>query len=1092
MTIRPLNAALMAASFNVALMLEELISVVDWQVFGIQLPGFQDKEYELEKIRADRHSVEQCKLELFGTWRKIYPQASWSDICVALKKVGMPTLARTLEAKYVIVASAAERGSVQEKVEVIEHAAQVPEESSAVAITTRVIEVKKEIVVEHTMQELMEEFSDLMEMCLQQIERGSLQGILKFVEEAASAAGLVHTVCPFPATAVEDILPRLDPCFDFLDPGIIQKLLEMFAFTKFSTTSFARYAEKVKQFRSTATIELLMASTQPSPIELKVAESTIMILKLEAKWMDVVIDGLYKLLGVVLPPTMKIQSLMKRASFKPASTTIEYIVPEGEVDAIAQNIADKQSFLTLFGVCQLYIGDYCAINEDENPDFSFESLLIDFSKVADAENVVLFLLKLGTNIDCHNDKGITPLMYASACGHVSVLCTLILEGAKVDLHISGDGITALILAAQNGSVGCIMQLLEAGSNIDQQYTKYGSTPLIMAVKNGHNDAAETLLVKGANPNLHTITGWTPLMYASQDGYERLVSLLLQNGADPNIQSIDQACTALMAASQNGHIEVTKLLLDNEFEVSDPNLQTNSGSTALMFATSNGYEIIAALLLHHNANPDILNNDGIGALRFAFGSDNPEIATLLLDAKADIDTKDKFKLTPLMITGLRKEIQYMELLIGKGAGLNEQDEDGETVLYHACARGFFEVAMLLLENKADPNIPSYKGLTSLMSASMNGHLEIVELLISLDFVKINCCAFNDGLTALMLAIHSSQQALAIVRELLQHDADPNIPAEDGVTALMASLYHDPQIAQELLKHGAKLDLQDKNGRTALMYACQNGLHTMVRLLLEKFADLQIECSKGLTAIKYACVNGHFAEENRGNFVEVIKLLTLYGAVDCDELKPLYMSCTMGDLDFVEVMLDQEPKIETLLHGFNISCYHGHSKVAFFFLSKIRGIDESAFQVAKACSEGNIEAITSMIADSRVDVCVALDITPLMLASSFGHQEVARQLAEAECGKYVNYIDKDGYTALDYANNCYQKDIASMLKRNGALSRSELPAEEEVTSTQRPAAQVPDTTTEADEPKHEDKRPSLLHSALNHAKDFFEEALHKIKN
>ena len=969
-------------SKDLSQIVDELEEVVEeWMRFGVHLPGVA--MHVCKRINHDYQSqggVELCKYMLIDTWLGIRPDASWNDVCTALRKVDKNTLACKLEKKYISTTAVVRTAAVdlslaqvereKEKVDVME---QIVEKKGTGGQGPRLVEVKKEVIVEYTTKELTDEFSGLMEMIKMALagvlekRPPQLQAVLKFVEETAS--GLVHMVHPLPATSIDGILPRLDPCYDFLDCDVILALLEKFITPQHTTLPLLKYIEKAKRFRSTATVELLMEIQSPVVPQAATRLPKIVV-KLEEKWKGMPINNLYILMRQLLPDTVKKRSLIKHAIFSPDSTIIEYVVTKDQVAAITQHVAERLELFKLIGVCHLYIGDCPAMYEDENPDFSLESSLLAISK-ADVNELVLLLLDLGANVNCHDEKGMTPLMYASASGHVNILCTLLFSEAEVDLHIDDDGITALMVAAINGNVGCITHLLEAGSVIDQQFGSHGWAPLAIAAGRGHYDAVDALLEKGADPNLQNkFNGWTALMFASQEGHLKIAGLLLQKGADPNIQSTEQKWTALMSASSNGHYEVASLLLD------------------------------------HNANPDLLNANKVGALRFAVSNVHFDIAELLLERNANPNLEDALGITPLMIAGLREETRYMRLLIGKGADLNTRDSDGETSLYHASLRGFLEVAVLLLDNKANPDVQTNENATALMAACAKGHLEMVKLLLS-------------------------------------KNADPNIQGGNEKTALILSVDQDPQIARELLEHGAKPDIQDKDGRTALIYACKNGCHEVTKLLLEKFADPRIQCNDAKwTAMMYACIGGHFAEDSRDNFVKTLKYLMLYG-VDVTEkcgdktkVSPIRMSCAIGDLDFIKVMLNQEQPLQSLSVMFGISCFRGHAKVAIFFLLKIRGIDEATVKLATACIEGNDAEVISMIIESKVDVRVAGGITPLMIASACGHEEVVRLLAEAEYGKYVNYTDEEGLTALDYAEESKKTKVVTILQRNGALSKSQI--------------------------------------------------------
>ena len=60
----------------------------------------------------------------------------------------------------------------------------------------------------------------------------------------------------------------------------------------------------------------------------------------------------------------------------------------------------------------------------------------------------------------------------------------------------------------------------------------------------------------------------------------------------------------------------------------------------------------------------------------------------------------------------------------------------------------------------------------------------------------------------------------------------------------------------------------------------------------------------------------------------------------------------------------------------------------------------------------------------------DKTALMLASQKGHFDCVKLLIEKEAE--INYLDRDNFTALDYAQQNQHKEVADFLKGNGALN------------------------------------------------------------
>ena len=78
----------------------ELVKLVDWQVFANHLPGLEREN--IEEIQRNNHEVHLQKLELFGTWLRIQPDASWKDVVLALENARENTLAEAVKKKFKI------------------------------------------------------------------------------------------------------------------------------------------------------------------------------------------------------------------------------------------------------------------------------------------------------------------------------------------------------------------------------------------------------------------------------------------------------------------------------------------------------------------------------------------------------------------------------------------------------------------------------------------------------------------------------------------------------------------------------------------------------------------------------------------------------------------------------------------------------------------------------------------------------------------------------------------------------------------------------------------------------------------------------
>jgi hypothetical protein len=143
-------------------------------------------------------------------------------------------------------------------------------------------------------------------------------------------------------------------------------------------------------------------------------------------------------------------------------------------------------------------------------------------------------------------------------------------------------------------------------------------------------------------------------------------------------------------------------------------------------------------------------------------------------------------------------------------LETHSEDGGTALHYACAYGPLSVVQALVGAGANPAALGNDGETPLMDAALNNHLDIVRFLLQLPAAKATINFIRQtSWTALSLA--SCFRHLSIVQLLLDHGADPTIPAgpnsplnqapDDGhtdIAALLRRTIAEPDRARTLHK------------------------------------------------------------------------------------------------------------------------------------------------------------------------------------------------------------------------------------------------------------------------------------------------------
>jgi ankyrin repeat protein len=253
--------------------------------------------------------------------------------------------------------------------------------------------------------------------------------------------------------------------------------------------------------------------------------------------------------------------------------------------------------------------------------------------------------------------GLTALTYAALADDVESVKALLAAGADIN-QVTDYGWSALLVATQNRYYKLGEFLLNHGADVNLA-NKGGWTPLYLATDNrniesgdypvrkpdmDHLDYIKLLLDKGANVNARmkdstetrTVftnqwldeNGATAFLRASQSGDLVLMKLLLAHGADPKIDTALHV-TALQVAAGIGWVEgityewspantleAVKMLLDLGL---DPNVQSDTGRTALHGAAHKGRPDVVQVLVDHGARLDVRdygNTDNRGSAKLA--------------------------------------------------------------------------------------------------------------------------------------------------------------------------------------------------------------------------------------------------------------------------------------------------------------------------------------------------------------------------------------------------------------------------------------------------------------------------------------------
>jgi beta-lactamase regulating signal transducer with metallopeptidase domain/ankyrin repeat protein len=452
-------------------------------------------------------------------------------------------------------------------------------------------------------------------------------------------------------------------------------------------------------------------------------------------------------------------------------------------------------------------------------------------------------------------EGLAPaesLVVAARSADKKAVEQLLADGVDVNgvANIRGER-TALTAAVAGHAEEIIRLLVAKGADVNLKPEK-ADAPIIVALKKGWMDTAEFLRSRGATCDPETL--------AAANGDVAAVQTYLASGTPP----FDKLKLLVEVAAAHGHAALFATLYDAvRSHPEAPVYWTASGGT-LITAVARGQRGVIEEMIKRDIN---LRRSGVIRLGAA-ATQSPGMRAWLQSKGFDVPEYTDGE--RLIDAAEREDLPEIRRVLKAGVDVNYRGESDWTPIAKAATWGCPKAVKLLLENRADPNIrkhsytplalaktPEIADLLFAAGADVNAKLferdvhiisycvsqgskemvqwffdhgvdptrvkddeptllfsarspEVVEMLVARG---VDVHARDDGeQTALIRAMHTTENAAPVVAALLKHGADPNVRMSCGSTPLMAA--PDAACVDLLVAAGADLRARNRSGQDVL--------------------------------------------------------------------------------------------------------------------------------------------------------------------------------------------------------------------------------------------------------------------------------------
>ena len=443
----------------------------------------------------------------------------------------------------------------------------------------------------------------------------------------------------------------------------------------------------------------------------------------------------------------------------------------------------------------------------------------------------------------YNDSRMLPVHYA--CEHSLEMVKLVAQSCTTQHLITKTGsLSALDIACFCGSVniaaylinqrGCFLSALngdqsalEYASGIRKRYTYFRGEPKHNAAF--HPDVVKYLVAEcGYDPCASDRIHTTMIHYACQTNNLQLVKALTVCSVDIKDS---EGNTPLHYACRYPYVEIVQFLIDHNC---DQTITNNAGELALHLACQNSLAITQMLT---KCDVNTLTFNGNAPLHLACSNWKESIAVYLIkEAKCDVNIPDKSGNYALHIACSRSLKRATKLML-QSCDINCKDADGNTPLHIACSGRLDSesVTCLLKNNVCRADMPNKAGdlpLHNFVNCEPNENDDQLESATELLVDKCSEAILltnHEGYTTVQIAIMKGK--LSFLQLLHQRKQFDLFQTCNKTLLHIACKYRQIQIVRWMLDHGADLNIPDEEGNYPEQ-VCIEDNNSELKLTIEK--------------------------------------------------------------------------------------------------------------------------------------------------------------------------------------------------------------------------------------------------------------------